>query len=186
MVSEVDSFTSLQRLLQKFDQSGLSSKMWSGSLIPMTGRILESSSQFWMNSGIVLHGEFLTVSTSEHPSVAVVRSLSQVLKQTAPPESFLTTPQLEKWMDRHASQARTLPPDLQRAIETQISTLFNTRRSAESQTPARKQRDSDATAKPTPSTAEDHRTLFVRRMLASEYEALQGFPENWTDVDSEH
>lgn len=34
-----------------------------------------------------------------------------------------------------------------------------------------------------PSTQGEAQTLFVRRMTASEYETLQGFPENWTLID---
>jgi hypothetical protein len=49
--------------------------------------------------------------------------------------------------------------------------------------PARKVKDSATMDSPTRSTLGEVPTWSVRRMMASEYEVLQGFPENWTDVD---
>jgi hypothetical protein len=53
------------------------------------------------------------------------------------------------------------------------------------QTRGRKVKDSETMAKLTPLTQEEAQMLFVRRLLPSEYEKLQGFPENWTATDIE-
>ncbi|OEC84739.1 hypothetical protein A9Z07_13720 [Acinetobacter sp. YK3] len=71
------------------------------------------------------------------------------------------------------------------AYQKQISTLSNMQESEENQVQDLKQKDTETTVKLTPLTQEEALTLYVRRMLPSEYESLQGFPKNWTLVDSE-
>ena len=171
--------------LERSALDGWFSRTSSDSLMPVVERISRRSSSAWTNSGISWRGECWTRNTSEAPSDADEPSLSQVICRTAPLESFLAPEPLQKWMDRHSSLGRTLPADLVAAIETQICTLSSMRRSGESQVPALKPRGTDSTVSLTPSTPEEVPTLYVRRMLASEYERLQGFPENWTDIDSE-
>jgi hypothetical protein len=50
---------------------------------------------------------------------------------------------------------------------------------------ARKEKDIDLTEKLGLLTQEEEVTLYVRHMTPSEYEKLQGFPEEWTQVDIE-
>ena len=50
---------------------------------------------------------------------------------------------------------------------------------------APKHKATETMEKPTHSTAEDVLTLYVRRMMPLECERLQGFPENWTEIDIE-
>lgn len=78
-----------------------------------------------------------------------------------------------------------LPEPLIQAYQKQISILSNMQVSDEKQLLAPKQKDIGTTGKPIPSTQEEAQMLYVRRMLPSEYERLQGFPENWTLIDSE-
>lgn len=78
-----------------------------------------------------------------------------------------------------------LPEPLIQAYLKQISILSSMRVSEEKLQPVLKQKDIETTAKLTPLTQEEAQMLFVRRMLPSEYERLQGFPENWTLIDSE-
>jgi len=184
MVNEVDFSIPLQNSPKGLDHSGLSLRTSLGCLIVTTERISEPWSPRWMNSGIAWRGEYWTQNTSEAPKDAVARSLSQVIKRTAPLESFLGPELLNKWLRRHDYLGRTLPADLRSAIETQISTLSNTPASEESQPLVPRRKDIVVMENRTRLTLEEAPILYVRRMLASEYEALQGFPETWTDVDS--
>lgn len=179
------SSTDLLNLLNSLSQNGSFSKMSWAFSIATTEETSKLLSRPWMNSGIAWRGEYWTQSTSERPNADEERLLSQVIETQAPQESFLTTSQLTQWMNRHGSRGHTLPVELQRAIETQISLLSSMPPSAEKTVQAHRQKDTDLTVKRTPSIQEEAQTLYVRRMLASEYEALQGFPTNWTDVDSD-
>ena len=78
---------------------------------------------------------------------------------------------------------KPLPEKLHKALETHLSTLSNTPGLEEKLLQARKQKATETTEKPTPLTQEAPLMLFVRRMLPSECETLQGFPKNWTAVD---
>jgi hypothetical protein len=153
--------------------------------IVTTGKISDMSSKHWMTSGISWGGEYLTQSISEHPSDVVESSLSQVIKSTAPPESFLKEDHLKKWLERAKYRTALLPNNLESAFRTQICLLSNMRRLEENQKRGRKRKDTETTEKPSHLTHVEAQTLYVRRMLASEYEVLQGFPENWTLVEPE-
>ena len=144
-----------------------------------------SSSRDWRNSGTAWRGEFLTQNTSEAPSDAVESSLSDILETEAPKQYFLEKEVVQKWLQRHESRGHTLPEDLQSALKKIGSTSSNTRRLGESQPRGRKQKAIAGTARPTRSTPEEGRTWCVRHLLPSECEALQGFPEGWTAVDTE-
>ena len=78
-----------------------------------------------------------------------------------------------------------LPEPLIQAYQKQISILSNMQVSDEKQPQVLKQKDIETMEKPIPLTQEEVQMLYVRRMLPSEYERLQGFPENWTLIDSE-
>jgi hypothetical protein len=183
MEKEADYSTDLQIWLGSTVQDGLYSKTSLGFLIATRARISESYSTAWMNSGIAWRGEFWMQNFSEAPKDAVACLLSEVIKTTAPPESFLGQEPLQKWLERHDVRGHTLPAELRRAIETQMFLLSNTPQSVGNQTLGHRQRGTDLTKKHTLWIHEVVPTLFVRRMLATEYEALQGFPENWTLVD---
>ena len=71
------------------------------------------------------------------------------------------------------------------AYQKQISFLSNMQALAEEQVQARKEKDTETMERLILSTPEEARTLYVRRMLPSEYERLQGFPVGWTEIDSE-
>ena len=174
---------SLRDWLQRNFPNGLLLKMSPGFLIVETGKISNMSSKHWMTSGIGWRGEYWTQSISEHPSVVEESSLSQVIEATGPRESFLGTEHLQKWLERREGKSIPLPPSLDVAFKMQISSLSNTPPSDESPTQGHKQRDTGTTEKRTPSTPVEAQMLYVRRMTASEYETLQGFPENWTLVD---
>jgi len=78
-----------------------------------------------------------------------------------------------------------LPEPLIQAYQKQISILSNMPVLEEKQPLVLKQKDTGTMEKPTPLIPEEVQMLYVRRMLPSEYERLQGFPENWTLIDSE-
>ncbi len=78
-----------------------------------------------------------------------------------------------------------LPEPLIQAYQKQISILSNMQVSEEKQALAPKLKGTETMEKHIPLIPEEAQTLYVRRMLPSEYERLQGFPENWTLIDSE-
>lgn len=78
-----------------------------------------------------------------------------------------------------------LPEPLIQAYQKQISILSSMQVLDGKQPQDLKQKDTGTMEKPTLLTQEEVQMLYVRRMLPSEYERLQGFPENWTLIDSE-
>ena len=160
-------------------------KMFPGYSTATVAKISERSSIAWMNSGMAFRGECWTLNTLEHHSDDDVSTLSQVVVRSAPLKYFLNQAQLQKWLKRAKTKKLLLPTDLSKALELQASTQFSTPLLGDSRAQGRKAKDSGTTAKPTRLTQEEARTLFVRRLLPSEYEKLQGFPENWTATDIE-
>jgi hypothetical protein len=105
--------------------------------------------------------------------------------RSAPQKYFLSPAQIKQWLARASAKGILVPEEMLRALEIQASTQSNTPQSDAARAPDRKQKGSETTEKRTPSTREEVPMLFVRRMLPSEYEKLQGFPKNWTATDIE-
>ena len=78
-----------------------------------------------------------------------------------------------------------MPEQLKTTIELQITTLSNTPELDASLQRAPKQKDIEMMEKHILATPEEAPMLYVRRMLPSEYERLQGFPRDWTQTDGE-
>ena len=78
-----------------------------------------------------------------------------------------------------------MPQDLLERIKSQITTLSNMPELDECLQRAHKQKDIETMEKRILAIPEEAPMLYVRRMLPSEYEALQGFPAGWTQVDGE-
>ena len=74
---------------------------------------------------------------------------------------------------------------MMKAYQSQISFLSSMRALAEEQVQDRKEKVTEMMEKLILSTPEEARMLFVRRMLPSECEVLQGFPKGWTEIDGE-
>ncbi|CAG7658410.1 hypothetical protein PAECIP111802_07037 [Paenibacillus allorhizosphaerae] len=184
-VIEVDSSTSMPSLLTNEDLSGYLLKMYQDSSIATTEMISEWSSKPWMNSGMVWRGEYWMQNTLEHPNDAEESTLSQVIEADAPLKYFLNKVQLQSLLDRASARGKSLAPDLERALSLQISTLSSMPELDERLQPDPKQKGTEMMEKPIHLTPEAAQTLFVRRMLPSEYEKLQGFPVGWTEVDTE-
>jgi len=159
--------------------------MFPDSSTVIVEKISKRSSVAWMNSGMAFRGECLTLKTLEHHNDVVVCTLSQVVDHSAPLKYFLKADQLKKWLKRAKTKKFPMPKELVKAMERQASTQFSTPQLVENQTQGLKAKASGTTAKHTPLTQEEAQTLFVRRLLPSEYEKLQGFPENWTATDIE-
>ena len=123
--------------------------------------------------------------TLEHHKDVEESTLWEVMETSAPLEYFLKREQLELWISRAWEKNFPVPEELSNAIEMQISSLSNTQVSVGKQVPAHKLKDLGTTVKPTPSTQEEVPTLFVRRLMPSECERLQGFPKGWTETDTE-
>ncbi len=170
---------------KKESLSGLSLKMFQDSSTAIKDKISNMSSKSWMNSGMAYRGEFSMRNTLEHPKDVVESTLLEVLEASAPPEYFLRKDQLELWLDRALEKKHPVHQSLKKAMKSQISLLSNTPALEGKQAPARKQKATGTMEKPTRSTQEEVPTLFVRRLLPSECEKLQGFPQNWTAIDTE-
>ena len=74
---------------------------------------------------------------------------------------------------------------MMKAYQQQISFLSNMQALAEEQVPGHKEKATETMEKLILSTPEGTRMLYVRRMLPSECERLQGFPKDWTAIDTE-
>ena len=74
---------------------------------------------------------------------------------------------------------------MMKAYQNQMFFLSSMQELAEEQAQARKEKATETMEKLILSTPEEARMLYVRRMLPSEYEKLQGFPVGWTETDSE-
>ena len=86
------------------------------------GRLSGSSSQKWMTSGTVSHGEFWTRSSSEWPSDAAVCSLPEVLETGGRNELarfYLSPRACDGILRRAAKRGKPLPPELKMALEAQ-------------------------------------------------------------------
>jgi hypothetical protein len=103
---------------------------WSGRTSPAFCRrtedgILEPSSEGWQNSGMGSHGEFWTLSTSEHaafpepfPNDAGVCSLSQILETGDVPQQYFLSPKACRGILRRAAKrGKELPSQLRLALE---------------------------------------------------------------------
>ena len=167
------------------DLNGLSSKMYQGSSIVTTEKISSASSKSWMNSGMVFRGEFSMQNILEHPKDVAVSTLSEVLETSAPQRYFLNKAQLESLLNRASAKNHQMNEALESKIKRQISLLSNTPQLDANQLQDLKQKATGMMEKPTLSTQGGARTLYVRRLLPSECEVLQGFPKGWTETDTE-
>nr|CAA57705.1 M.EcoHK31I polypeptide beta [Escherichia coli] len=175
----------MQNSSKKESLNGLLLKMFPDCSTATMDKTSKLSSIRWSNSGMAFRGEYWMQNTLEHPSVEEECTLSQVLETCAPLESFLNPEQLESLINRAKERGQMLPEPLLQAYQKQISILSSMQVLDEKQPQDLKQKDTGTMEKPTLLTQEEVQMLYVRRMLPSEYERLQGFPENWTLIDSE-
>jgi site-specific DNA-cytosine methylase len=125
------------------------------------------------------------LNTLEHPKDVEESMLSQVLETSAPLKYFLRADQLMSLIGRASARETSLPKKMGDVFQKQIVTLSNMQESVESPQLVRKQKDTEMTGKATRLTAGAPQTLYVRRLMPSECEALQGFPKNWTETGTE-
>ena len=78
-----------------------------------------------------------------------------------------------------------LHPAMMKAYLKQMSFLSSMQALAAEQAQGHKGKVTETMEKLILSTPEEARMLYVRRMLPSECEALQGFPKDWTATDGE-
>ena len=121
----------------------------------------------------------------EHRNDVEEHTLSQVVEPSAPLKYFLNPKQIQSLIARAAERKTSLPPAMMKAYQAQISFLSNMQALAEEQMQDHKEKVTETMEKLILSIPEEARTLYVRRMLPSEYEQLQGFPVGWTEIDSE-
>jgi len=185
MEKEVAYSLSSQNSSSKDSQDGLSLKMFQDFLTATKERISEFSCKRWMNSGIAYHGEYLMQNISEHHNGAEESMLSEVLETTAQLRYFLTTSQLQSLLQRALDRGKSLDPDLETLIRKQLHTLSSTPQLEESIQLDRRQRATGMTEKHIPLIHVEELMLYVRRLMPSECERLQGFPQGWTEADIE-
>ena len=177
--------TNLLNLSNLIDQNGSLSKTYQGYSTATKEKISKYSSKRWMNSGMAYRGEFLMQNILEHPKDVEESLLSQVLEASAPLRYFLSQNHLKSLIDRASARKKSLPPKMENRIKNQIALLSSMQVLEESTLQDLKPKVTEMMEKPTPSTAVEVRTLFVRRLMPSECEKLQGFPPNWTEIDTE-
>lgn len=116
--SSLVSSTTLRSLLKRVAPKLLSSKTLRHSSLPMTDEISQSSYGRWPTSGMVSHGEFLTVDTSASPKAALESSLSDLLEGQTPPDRYFLSPNAATGILRRADRmGRNLFPPLRSALE---------------------------------------------------------------------
>ena len=101
-----------------FGQDGLSLKTSLGSSPLPRAETLESFSQRWPKSGMAAPGGWLTLDTLEFPNGAVECSLSDVLEMTVSERYALSARAARGILRRASVRGRTLPPELQVALES--------------------------------------------------------------------
>lgn len=184
MENEAVFFTNLKTLLHNDDQDGSYWKTFLDSSVAKQGQISESSLSRWMNSGMVWRGEYWMRNFSEHPNAVAESSLSQAINLEVPLKYFLITNELQSLLKRAESRKKSLPMDLETAIKGQISTLSKMPLLEECILLARRGKDIEAMVKLGLLIQGEEVTLSVRRLTPLEYERLQGFPVDWTLVDT--
>lgn len=86
------------------------------------GGLSSASSQSFQNSGMVSHGEYLTLNTSEWPSDADVCFLSDVLEtQNVPERYFLSPTACQGILRRAESRGKELPSPLKETLEEVVA-----------------------------------------------------------------
>ena len=181
----MDSSLNMQNSSKKSALAGFLSKMFPDFLTARKVETLESSSQRWMNSGMVWHGEYWMQNSLEHRKDVEERTLSQVLEPSAPLKYFLNVEQIRSLIARATERETSLPPAMMKAYLNQMCFLSSMQALAEEQARGRKEKVTEMMERLILSTPEEARMLYVRRMLPSECEVLQGFPKDWTALDGE-
>ena len=182
---EVDCSINSQNLQERQNLIGYLLKMFRGYLIQKEEVTSNTSSIRWMNSGMVFRGECWTQNTLEHHKDVEESILSEVLEHFVPLKYFLNTVQLKSLLNRADMRSIPMPQGLRETIESQITTLSNMPELEEFLQQGHKQKDTEMMEKHIHATPEEALMLYVRRMLPLEYERLQGFPVNWTQVDGD-
>jgi hypothetical protein len=111
------SSTSMPESQMSFAQDGSWSKTSQGFSPLPTAETLPSFSAPWRTSGMASHGGYLTLDTSEFPSDAVECSLSDILEATPDRRYSLSARAAKGILRRAAARGRTLPSELQTALE---------------------------------------------------------------------
>jgi hypothetical protein len=115
--SDQDFGLSSIEFLQSLNRDGLSLRM-SPVCYPATeDGTLPSSFKGWSNSGMASPGGYLTLSSLEYPSDAVVCSLSDILETDVPQKYYLSARAARGILRRAEKRGRSLPVLLQQALE---------------------------------------------------------------------
>lgn len=183
--TEADYFINSQISSQSQNLDGYLWKMFPDYLIVKKEKTSEAFSPRWMNSGMAFHGECWTQNISERPKDVDASILSEVIEAYAPLKYFLNTTQLRSLLVRDDARNIHMPKDLRRAIELQLTMLSSMPELDEYLQQDPKGKDSVMTERLLHLIQEAAPMLYVRRMLPSEYEKLQGFPVDWTAIGGE-
>ncbi len=142
------------------NRTGLSSKMFPASFRRIKEGTSRESSTRWMNSGIAWHGVYLTRNSSEWLNGADVCSLSEVLEGLPAYECY-STKEIPQWFTGELDR---------RTYGHHISIHFRSGRRASSTEISR--------------FLSNRARFHLRVLTVKECERLQGFPDQWTLVDT--
>lgn len=151
----------------------------------------EAQSKKWLNTGVVFGNSCWNANANEYPSEPINTTLSNIILDNAPLNSFLNKEKLQALLERWKIKEVQLPSDLKLAIEKQIEFLnknpyinnkLNDMDESESQALQQEVAAETDNEKKSISSDDYHLMLGIRRMLPIEYERLQGFPDNWTKI----
>ena len=114
---------SIAELLEPFVRSGSSGKMFRVPCQVEKDRTSIACSKKWLNSGILLRGECLTLNSSESPKEDVDSSLSDVLETTSVHSKYYLSEKAAIGILRRAQKrGKTIPPKLKTALENMVTT----------------------------------------------------------------
>ena len=121
MVSDLHSGLSLKESLMKCDPNGSLLKTCQAFSVQKMEQILQSSSNRWMNAGMVWHGEYLTAKISESPRDADECLLWQVLETCVADKYYLSAKACQGILRRAEKRGKKLPEILERALREQAN-----------------------------------------------------------------
>ncbi len=134
----------------------------------------------WHNSGVMFNGQYIMGNYLEHkqkinPDLV---DITAILEDTVPLKYFLHIDQLRSILNRASAKGKSLPKDVEQSITRQILALEANQHIND----WIKNKDyiNGYFIQPNNVPTDILPNLKVRRMTPTEYEALQGFPPNWT------
>jgi len=123
-LEQVDSSVSISDCFRKCVRAGLSGRMSQDVYQVAGGKTSSSFSNNGLTSGIMSHGEFWTLNTSEWPRDAAVCLLSDILETGSVPQRyFLSQAACQGILRRAEKRGKKLPKLLERCLRTKAASI---------------------------------------------------------------